>query len=125
MEIEEEQIDEKAVKEIFAKTAKEADPDDSLRVELQPLLESEKIDNSFLNLNRPGGHLTDDKILLRYQKTVIFSLASSIGSNILHLKSLTNISLPVRIFEPRSYLERFGLLEYFLFAFVYINITLF
>lgn len=101
-----EEVDDKLVQQALKQNQKEAAVDDSLRVELPPLLESEKIDDSFLDTNRKGGHLTDDPILLRYQRSVIFSLMGSVGQTILQGKSLSTISLPVRIFEPRSYLQR-------------------
>ncbi|KAL4482280.1 hypothetical protein ABPG72_018061 [Tetrahymena utriculariae] len=42
------------------------------------------------------------------QKKVISFILSKIGSNILSGKSITSISLPIDIFEPRSNLERFA-----------------
>jgi len=40
------------------------------------------------------------------QKRVVKFLLSKIGSNLLSAKSLTTISLPIDVFEPRSNLER-------------------
>lgn len=54
----------------------------------------------------PGGEITNDPVLIRYQKSVMFSLLGSIGNNLIRGKSLMNISLPVRIFEARSFLQR-------------------
>jgi len=40
------------------------------------------------------------------QRTVILYLAKKIGVNILSGRSIMNVSLPIRIFEPRSFLEK-------------------
>jgi hypothetical protein len=43
---------------------------------------------------------------LASQRGVIWDLVKSFGKNIVAAKELTSISMPVRLFEPRSYLER-------------------
>lgn len=40
------------------------------------------------------------------QKKVIISLIKQAGSNIIHGRSFMNVSLPLEVFEPRSFLER-------------------
>ncbi len=47
-----------------------------------------------------------DKEELARQSGVLKHLVRSIGSNLLEGKSVINVSLPVRIFEPRSFLQR-------------------
>ena len=42
------------------------------------------------------------------QRTVILYLAKKIGVNILSGRSIMNVSLPIRVFEPRSFLEKTG-----------------
>ena len=44
--------------------------------------------------------------LMIEQKKVILSLLKQAGSNLIHGRGLINITLPVEIFEPRSFLER-------------------
>ncbi len=39
-------------------------------------------------------------------RSVVADVIRSVGGNIMSGISVINISLPVRIFEPRSYLER-------------------
>jgi len=55
---------------------------------------------------KTGGLIYTDPKELQAQKGVVSDLLKSLGSNIIHGKSVVNISLPVRIFEPRSYLQR-------------------
>jgi hypothetical protein len=43
---------------------------------------------------------------LASQRGVIWDLVKSFGKNLVASKELTSISMPVRLFEPRSYLER-------------------
>jgi hypothetical protein len=43
---------------------------------------------------------------LASQRGVIWDLVKSFGKNLVAAKELTSISMPVRLFEPRSYLER-------------------
>lgn len=65
-----------------------------------------------------GLHFTDPKDLAA-QKGVIKDLITSFGSNLLQGKSLVNITMPVRIFEPRSFLQRIP--DAWLFAPIYLN----
>jgi len=44
--------------------------------------------------------------LMVEQKRVILSLLKQAGSNLIHGRGVINISLPVGVFEPRSFLER-------------------
>ena len=52
------------------------------------------------------------------QRGVILYMARSIGVNLLTGRSIMNVSLPIKIFEPRSFLEKmaadFSLTPYFL-----------
>lgn len=56
--------------------------------------------------SKKGGlnYLNSD--LMIQQKKVIISLLKQAGSNLIHGRGLINITLPVEIFEPRSFLER-------------------
>lgn len=49
-------------------------------------------------------YLNDE--VMKSQRGVIFYLAKKIGVNLLTGKSIMNISLPIKIFEPRSMLEK-------------------
>jgi Oxysterol-binding protein len=53
-----------------------------------------------------GGIFCNNKEEMERQKGVASELAKRIGKSLLSGKSVTTISLPVRIFEPRSFLER-------------------
>lgn len=53
-----------------------------------------------------GGLTCVDYEQLESQKGVMTHLVKSFGSNIIQGKSVVNVSLPVRIFEPRSFLQR-------------------
>ncbi|KAH7825557.1 putative oxysterol binding protein [Monocercomonoides exilis] len=106
LDIPEDEEDPKQLEKILQQECESVSIDDSRRVELKPLIETEQIDDSFLKEDRPSGHLTNDPVLIRYQRSVVGSLAKSAGKNLLMGKSLMNISLPVRIFEARSYLQR-------------------
>lgn len=53
-----------------------------------------------------GGAKCIDASQLSEQKTVVTHLIKSMGSNLMEGKSIINISLPVSIFEPRSFLHR-------------------
>lgn len=55
---------------------------------------------------KAGGMLCNNKEDMAAQKGVAKDLLASFGSNLLHGRSLISISLPVRIFEPRSFLQR-------------------
>jgi len=47
-----------------------------------------------------------DKEQMHRQKGVLTHLIKNMGANLLEGKSVINVSLPVRIFEPRSFLQR-------------------
>eukprot|EP00753_Platysulcus_tardus_P021836 PLAT9142.1.p1 GENE.PLAT9142.1~~PLAT9142.1.p1 ORF type:complete len:927 (+),score=380.70 PLAT9142.1:17-2797(+) len=56
--------------------------------------------------NSSGGLTFVDAEQIARQKGVVSHLLRSMGSNLMEGKSLINISLPVNIFEARSYLQR-------------------
>lgn len=75
----------------------------------------------FLETNETQGHFAFKKdyrrgknggldflnvALMEEQKKVIISLIKQAGSNIIHGRSFMNVSLPLEVFEPRSFLER-------------------
>eukprot|EP00743_Colponemidia_sp_Colp-15_P000527 GILK01000592.1.p1 GENE.GILK01000592.1~~GILK01000592.1.p1 ORF type:complete len:588 (-),score=111.82 GILK01000592.1:185-1948(-) len=66
-----------------------------------------------------GGLKCVDKVALKKQKGVIMDMLKQAGSNMLEGKNVVNISLPVRIFEPRSMLER--ICDWWAFAPTYLN----
>jgi len=53
-----------------------------------------------------GGWRCSDEEALALQNGVVWDLIKQLGQNITQGHSLINITLPVRIFEPRSYLQR-------------------
>eukprot|EP01006_Ploeotia_vitrea_P047236 TRINITY_DN67105_c1_g7_i1.p1 TRINITY_DN67105_c1_g7~~TRINITY_DN67105_c1_g7_i1.p1 ORF type:complete len:484 (-),score=266.68 TRINITY_DN67105_c1_g7_i1:106-1557(-) len=53
-----------------------------------------------------GGAKFVDKDMIQKQKGVLTDLLRQMGQNIMQGKSVINISLPVRIFEARSFLQR-------------------
>jgi len=55
---------------------------------------------------KKGGLQIVDKEQMKTQSGVLKELLTTFGANLLKGKSVVNISLPVRIFEPRSFLER-------------------
>lgn len=55
---------------------------------------------------KTGGLLFNNKEDMAAQKGVAKDLLTSFGQNLLQGRSLITISLPVRIFEPRSFLQR-------------------
>jgi len=77
-------------------------------------------DTRFSVTRKEGGQLTDDPKLMQYQRrfvserliskifwgSVVFHMLKQAGLNAIQGKSLVNVSLPVRIFEPRSFLTR-------------------
>jgi len=52
-----------------------------------------------------GYHCTDDE-QIKLQRGVVWDIIKQMGHNITHGQSLINVTMPVTIFEPRSYLER-------------------
>lgn len=56
--------------------------------------------------SKEGGMMSVNEEELAKQKGVVSDLLRKIGSNIIQGKSIVNISLPVRVFEPRSFLQR-------------------
>jgi len=56
--------------------------------------------------HKNGGLQFVDKEAFRQQASVVKELITTFGSNLLKGKSVINISLPVRIFEARSFLQR-------------------
>ncbi|KAJ4459630.1 putative Oxysterol-binding protein 9 [Paratrimastix pyriformis] len=63
-------------------------------------------DERFSTARKYGGLKADDPVLMRYQRGLVFSLIKQAGVNVMQGKNLLNVSLPVRIMEPRSYLLR-------------------
>lgn len=55
---------------------------------------------------KSGGMLCNNKEDMAAQKGVAKDLLASFGTNLVQMRSLISISLPVRIFEPRSFLQR-------------------
>ena len=53
-----------------------------------------------------GGLHYQNTALMAEQKKVILSLLKQAGSNLIHGRSIMNVSLPLEVFEPRSFLER-------------------
>ncbi|KAL6050876.1 Oxysterol-binding protein 4 [Balamuthia mandrillaris] len=55
-----------------------------------------------------GGMLTfyNDEEGLKRQRGVIWEILKQVGASITSVKEITNVSLPVTVFEPRSYLQR-------------------
>eukprot|EP00163_Fabomonas_tropica_P030325 TRINITY_DN679_c1_g1_i13.p1 TRINITY_DN679_c1_g1~~TRINITY_DN679_c1_g1_i13.p1 ORF type:complete len:408 (-),score=133.68 TRINITY_DN679_c1_g1_i13:373-1596(-) len=70
------------------------------------LEEYKKLDDDGEVNAEEGGILFTDEEALSEQRKVAWNLVKQIGSNIMEGKDLTRVSLPVRIFEPRSFLER-------------------
>jgi Oxysterol-binding protein. len=62
--------------------------------------------------------LTDEEILKK-QRGVILDVIKKLAKNVLEGKGVVGLSLPVRIFEPRSTLER--LIDWWLFAPIYLS----
>ena len=54
------------------------------------------------------GLIYKDYDLISKQRTMVFTLIKQIGSNILHGKSIMNVSFPVYVFEPFTLLDRFA-----------------
>lgn len=76
---------------------------------------SQDIENDFKNMmisdeekqQKPlsGGYIFNDQEFIDDQRGMIWSFIKNIGSNIFEGKNLMNVSLPVVLFEPRSFLE--------------------
>lgn len=66
-----------------------------------------------------GGVKAMDKEQMAKQRGVSAHLIKNIGANLLEGKSVINVSLPVRIFEPRSFLERMS--DVWAYAPLYLN----
>jgi len=56
--------------------------------------------------NKSGGWLYENEEELKAQRGVMWDMVKQLGQNIVQSKDLTSISMPVRVFEPRSYLQR-------------------
>lgn len=59
-----------------------------------------------LLIQKKGGLKCVDDAILEKQKGIVKSVISQAASNVFSGQSIIGISLPVRIFEPRSLLER-------------------
>ncbi|KDO33045.1 hypothetical protein SPRG_01860 [Saprolegnia parasitica CBS 223.65] len=66
-----------------------------------------------------GGVKLTDKEVAKKQNGVLMEVIKSMGTKLLEGKSAVSLSLPVRIFEPRSMLER--LVDLYLYAPNYLN----
>lgn len=66
-----------------------------------------------------GGLKLTDKDMIKKQKGVLSEVLRNFGASILEGKSAVSLSLPVRIFEPRSMLER--LLDTWLYAPIFLS----
>eukprot|EP01103_Thecamoeba_quadrilineata_P012075 TRINITY_DN3028_c0_g1_i3.p1 TRINITY_DN3028_c0_g1~~TRINITY_DN3028_c0_g1_i3.p1 ORF type:complete len:132 (-),score=18.65 TRINITY_DN3028_c0_g1_i3:856-1215(-) len=53
-----------------------------------------------------GGYIYSDHEQIALQRGVVWELLKQLGNNITQGHNILNVSLPVKIFEPRSYLER-------------------
>uniref|UniRef100_A0A7S2TI12 Oxysterol binding protein n=1 Tax=Lotharella oceanica TaxID=641309 RepID=A0A7S2TI12_9EUKA len=93
----------------------------SLKKLVKPWPESDKTEFGFEDVVRGqyGGCKFVAKDGLSLNRTVITHLVSSMGKNIMEGKSIINISLPVTIFEPRSFLQR--MTDHWAFAPLYLN----
>jgi len=56
--------------------------------------------------NKKGGLIFEDKEILRKQQGVVKDVMKQLGSQLLSGKLAVRLSLPIRLFEPRSLLER-------------------
>ncbi|GAB5357504.1 hypothetical protein AAMO2058_000380300 [Amorphochlora amoebiformis] len=83
--------------------------------------ESDKTEFGFEHVERGqyGGCKYSSKDGLSLNRTVITHLVTSLGKNIMEGKSVINISLPVTIFEPRSFLQR--MTDHWSYAPLYLN----
>ena len=81
------------------------------------------MNNRYIESNEVQGHFAYKKDYIRgkngglyylnteligEQKKVILSLLKQAGSNLIHGRSIMNVSLPLEVFEQRSFLERFA-----------------
>eukprot|EP01094_Clydonella_sp_ATCC50884_P001341 TRINITY_DN11002_c0_g2_i4.p1 TRINITY_DN11002_c0_g2~~TRINITY_DN11002_c0_g2_i4.p1 ORF type:complete len:354 (+),score=95.46 TRINITY_DN11002_c0_g2_i4:30-1091(+) len=53
-----------------------------------------------------GGWLVDDQQAIKDQRAVVWDLVKQLGQSITNGGTITKISIPVKVAEPRSYLER-------------------
>ena len=72
-----------------------------------------------LSLTKDGGIKCVDRHLLDKQKGVVKDVLAQAAKNVFSGKSVVGISLPVRVFEPRSLIER--LIDWYNFAPIYIQ----
>ncbi len=56
--------------------------------------------------NKKGGVIFDDKELLKKQQGVVKDIMLQLGAQLLSGKLAVRLSLPIRLFEPRSLLEK-------------------
>ncbi|EQC37586.1 hypothetical protein SDRG_05182 [Saprolegnia diclina VS20] len=56
--------------------------------------------------NKKGGLVFDDKVVLKKQQGVVKDVMVQLGAQLLSGKLAVRLSLPIRVFEPRSLLER-------------------
>lgn len=87
-------------------------------VELKPGQKNEILkEHDFVRHDTAALAYTDQELLVEQRRVIIY-LAKKIGVNILTGKSIMNVSLPIKIFEARSFLEKiakdFAYAPYFL-----------
>ena len=55
---------------------------------------------------------TDEDVVKR-QRGVLGHMVKQLGSNLIHGKSIIDISLPIKIFEEKSFIEKIAMLQVF------------
>eukprot|EP00696_Hemimastix_kukwesjijk_P004896 gnl/Hemi2/16262_TR5406_c0_g1_i1.p1 gnl/Hemi2/16262_TR5406_c0_g1~~gnl/Hemi2/16262_TR5406_c0_g1_i1.p1 ORF type:complete len:410 (-),score=155.90 gnl/Hemi2/16262_TR5406_c0_g1_i1:252-1481(-) len=83
---------------------RESGPD--LPAELQASVARMKVEEQTNARPQAGGYRFVNKEEIASQRGIMWEFLKSVGSAILEGKDLLSVSLPVRIFEPRSFLER-------------------
>lgn len=71
------------------------------------------------SIGQEGGLVCEDKNVLEKQRGVILDVIKSVASCLIQGKGIVGLSLPIRLFEPRSTLER--MLDRWSFMSVYMN----
>lgn len=99
---------------IIADVIKHQDKAFKIKRDIEDLKETVEEDPNFVNhLSQTNfePHTTaslryTDEDYIKIQRGVLFYLVKKIGVNLLTGKSIMNVSLPIKIFEPRSFLEK-------------------
>jgi len=81
---------------------------DKVTLNLKPNIEIKEVssDGRTKSCHAEGGYLFTDEEGLKKQRKSMWDLVKKIGSNLLEGKDLVSVSLPVYLFEPRSFLHR-------------------